>query len=80
MALDALSTVQPDAQRPILGMDWISDPSTLSEHLSFIRSVDWGLSKIGLPSSWPIQLHQTIDMCLADPTPAAVMWGEDLTV
>ncbi|KAF2424210.1 hypothetical protein EJ08DRAFT_595273 [Tothia fuscella] len=65
-----------------LGLNWDEDvdPSSLSEHERFIRSVDWASSSIGPPSTWPAQLHQSIDFMLADPTPAALMWGEDLTM
>jgi hypothetical protein len=63
-----------------LGMNWDADPSTLSEHARFIRTVDWESSGIGSASQWPQQLHQAVDFLLADYTPAAVMWGDNLTV
>lgn len=63
-------------------MNWDedADPSTLSEHIKFVRGVDWNSSPLGPPSQWPTQLHQNVDFVLADPTPATVMWGDDLTV
>lgn len=64
----------------MLGLQWDVDPSTLSEHAQFIRSVDWASSALGDPSQWPPQLRESIDFMMADPTPGAVMWGEDLTV
>jgi hypothetical protein len=79
MGQDDGSSATAGQQVP-LGMDWDSDPSTLSDHLKFIRSVNWESTKIGIPSQWPQQLMQCVDLCLADPTPAAIMWGDDLTV
>jgi hypothetical protein len=80
--MDSAAGSKPKNERisPTLGMDWESDSSTLPAHFKFIRSVDWSSSKIGLPEQWPEQLHQCVDFVLADPTPASVMWGDDLTV
>lgn len=64
-----------------LGMDWHCPPEQLSsDHARFIRSVDWAATALGPPEKWPSQLHETVDLILADPTPAAVMWGDRLTM
>jgi hypothetical protein len=63
-----------------LGMDWYSDLEATSEQVKLIRTVDWASTDLGLPSEWPAQLHQAVDFLLADPAPAAIMWGEKLTV
>jgi len=65
---------------PHLGFDWKAPPSTRTDHENFIHSIDWSATAIGPPSEWPAQLKESVDFVLADPTPAAVMWGEDLTV
>jgi len=62
------------------GMDWTSAVETLSPHARFIRSIDWAATALGPPREWPQQLHQMLDLILADPTPSAIMWGEDLTM
>jgi hypothetical protein len=65
---------------PHLGFDWKASSSTSSTHENFIRSIDWTTTAVGPPSGWPAQLKEAVDFVLADPTPAAVMWGKDLTV
>ena len=62
------------------GMDWTSPVEKLSPHARFIRSVDWAATALGPPESWPQQLHQMLDLILADPTPSAIMWGDNLTM
>jgi len=80
MAPGAVADPGDAGRKPTFGMDWESDPSTLSEHARFIRSVDWESSVLGSPSQWPQQLLHLIDLVLIDPTPSAIMWGDDLTV
>lgn len=63
-----------------LGFDWKAPSSTRSDHENFIASIDWSATAVGPPLGWPAQLREAVDFVLADPTPAAVMWGEDLTV
>lgn len=50
------------------------------EHAKFLSSVDWVATSVGDPTTWPDQLSQAVDFVLVDPTPAAVMWGDRLTV
>jgi hypothetical protein len=66
----------------VLGMNWDADAdqSLFSGHIRFVRGIDWESSLLGAPSKWPAQLHQFVDFVLADPTPATVMWGDDLAV
>lgn len=61
-------------------MDWDVSAQKVSEHVRFIRSVDWAATALGPPSSWPQSLHQMLDLILADPTPCAIMWGDSLTM
>jgi hypothetical protein len=68
------------AKVPHLGFNWDAPPSKRSAHENFIHSTDWSATALGPPSKWPAQLREAVDFALADPTPAAVMWGEDLTV
>lgn len=63
-----------------LGFDWTAQSSTRSHHENFIQSIDWSATAVGPPAKWPAQLRETVDFVLADPNPAAVMWGDDLTV
>lgn len=71
----------PPGTVPRLGFDWGEPPTSPSPpHENFIRSVDWSATSVGPPSKWPAQLKESVDFVLGDPTPAAVMWGDDLTV
>lgn len=63
-----------------LGMQWGDNASESSEQIKFISSVDWASTSLGPREEWPSQLTQTVDFLLTDPNPAAVMWGEELTV
>lgn len=65
---------------PHLGFDWEGLPASRSPHENLIQSVDWRATTVGPPSKWPAQLKEAVDFVLADPNPAAVMWGDDLTV
>ncbi|KAG9843877.1 histidine kinase, partial [Aureobasidium melanogenum] len=60
---------------PTFGWQSIESP-----HAQFIRSVDWSATSIGPLETWPHQLHQMIDLIMLDPTPSAIMWGDDLTM
>lgn len=62
------------------GLDWNEPVENLTPHARFIRSVDWAATALGAPHTWPQQLHQMVDLILADPTPSAVMWGDSLTM
>ncbi len=66
--------------RSPLGIDWVSPLSELSEHVRFIRNIIWKSTPLGPPETWPQQLHQMVDLMMGDPTPAAVMWGDELTM
>lgn len=61
-------------------MDWNSPLSEVSEHIRFIRSVQWEKTDLGHPSKWPRQLHEMVDFVLASPSPATVMWGNRVTM
>lgn len=50
------------------------------DHAKFLANVDWAATSVGDPLTWPDQLCQAVDFVLVDPTPAAVMWGDRLTV
>jgi PAS domain S-box-containing protein len=41
-----------------------------------IRRHDWSTTALGPIAGWPPHLRTAIDICLASPTPTAVLWGE----
>jgi hypothetical protein len=45
----------------------------------FTRDVDWDDSPLGPMEGWPNQLRQTVLLVMADPNPAVVCWGPEIT-
>ncbi|KAL1622661.1 hypothetical protein SLS56_008643 [Neofusicoccum ribis] len=62
------------------GLDWISDsPSQgLSEHLKFVRAIDWGQTPIGPIDTWPASLRTMSNLIMRDPSPGVLFWGEEV--
>ncbi|KAK6600138.1 Hybrid signal transduction histidine kinase K 1 [Botrytis cinerea] len=52
----------------------------LSDHIVFTRSVDWSSTPLGPMNSWSPEFRQIVNMVIANPHPAAIFWGEELTV
>jgi len=40
------------------------------------RSLDWSSTALGPVEYWPASLRTAVDMCLAFPAPASILWGE----
>ena len=60
-------------------LDWITceiPPDDLTPFEKFTREVDWENSFFGPISSWDEQLRSAVLICLADPEPAALLWGD----
>ncbi|HEV2621994.1 MAG TPA: PAS domain-containing protein [Frateuria sp.] len=51
-------------------------PAGLGEMAECIRQHDWTTTALGPIAGWPPHLRTAIDICLATPTPTAVLWGE----
>lgn len=45
-----------------------------------IRMFDWGATPLGVLAQWPPSLRHAVDIMLASPFPAALIWGDRLTV
>lgn len=45
-----------------------------------IRMFDWGATPLGELAQWPPSLRHAVDIMLASPFPAALIWGDRLTV
>jgi hypothetical protein len=62
--------------------DWIVDhiTGTLSSHVLFTRSIDWASTPLGAMSTWSRELRQLVNILMADPHPAALYWGNDMTM
>lgn len=63
-------------------LDWTRNPppANLSPFQEFTRNVDWERSPLGPMDAWPDQLRQTVLLIMADPNPAVVYWGDDMTI
>jgi hypothetical protein len=62
--------------------DWTRNPPppNLTPFQEFTRNVDWEKSPLGPMDSWPAQLRQTVLLIVADPSPAVVYWGDEMTI
>jgi hypothetical protein len=73
---DAMIVSTPKRRRK--NLDWIScdnPPPDLTSFEKFTRDVDWENTFFGHVASWDEQLRTAVLMCLADPDPAALLWG-----
>lgn len=63
-------------------VDWtVPEPDGhLSEHLQYIRSVDWSTTSVGAMNTWSSEFRQIANLVMTNPHPAALMWGSKLTV
>jgi hypothetical protein len=67
-------------RRRRLNLDWIScDPplKDLTPFETFTRNVKWESTRFGPVANWDEQLRTAVLICLADPEPAALLWGDD---
>ncbi|RDW80496.1 hypothetical protein BP5796_05194 [Coleophoma crateriformis] len=62
--------------------DWTVDnpKGELSLHVQFARTIDWGKTSLGPMQSWSKEFRQLANKLMADPHPAAMFYGEELTV
>ncbi|MCX7515357.1 PAS domain-containing protein [Frateuria hangzhouensis] len=51
-------------------------PVGQGEMADCIRRHDWAATALGPIAGWPPYLRTAVDICLASPTPTAVLWGE----
>lgn len=69
-----------DAYQVAAKLGWTTSASNISSHGRFILDTNWSATPLGSPKLWPSQLCLMINLVMKDPNPAAVMWGEDLTM
>jgi len=62
--------------------DWtIPHPvGELSPHISFARSIDWASTSLGDMNTWSKEFRQVANLLMRNPHPAALFWGDELTV
>jgi hypothetical protein len=62
--------------------DWtVKNPvGELSPHTILARSVDWSATPLGDMSTWSREFRQIACLLMANPHPAALFWGDELTV
>jgi hypothetical protein len=77
-SISAITLSTPDASVP----DWTApNPrGVLSDHLKFVRSIDWAKTPLGAMNRWSIQFREIICLVMRNPHPSSVFWGEDLTM
>ncbi|KAL3427293.1 hsp90-like protein [Phlyctema vagabunda] len=62
--------------------DWtVSHPEgELSSHVRFARTIKWENTPLGSMDTWSRELRQLVNKLMADPHPAVLYWGEELTM
>ncbi|KAJ6786623.1 hypothetical protein PWT90_03712 [Aphanocladium album] len=62
--------------------DWtVAHPKgVLSNHVQYARTVDWARTPLGPMESWSREFRQAANLCMANPHPAALFWGSELTM
>ena len=62
--------------------DWTRLPVSFpfTPHVSFARNFDWASTSLGPIEYWPLELRQFCNLAMASPHPAAMFWGDDLTL
>jgi hypothetical protein len=63
-------------------IDWtVPNPEgQISQHLQYVRAVDWGATSLGSMDSWSAEFRQIANLVMTNPHPAALFWGSKLTV
>lgn len=52
----------------------------LTEHVMFIRNIDWASTPLGGMETWSSSLREIVNLMIRNPFPCALFWGEELTV
>jgi hypothetical protein len=63
-------------------IDWtVPKPEgQISQHLQYVRAVDWSATSLGHMDSWSAEFRQIANLVMTNPHPAALFWGSKLTV
>lgn len=63
-------------------IDWtVPNPEgQISQHLEYVRAVNWGATSLGPMASWSAEFRQIANLVMTNPHPAALFWGSKLTV
>ncbi len=46
---------------------------------AFMRDIDWSITALGAPGSWPLNLSSSVGLCLNCSFPMLICWGPDRT-
>lgn len=62
--------------------DWtVADlKGTASDHVHFVRSIDWASTPLGDMRNWSPEFKQVANLMIKNPHPCALFWGSDLTM
>lgn len=76
--VSAVTLTTPDGAIP----DWtVPHPKgILSDHLKFVRSIDWSKTPLGAMNTWSMQFREIVCLVMRNPHPSSVFWGEDMTM
>lgn len=62
--------------------DWsVKKPKgPLTPHMLFARSIDWAATSLGAMDTWTKEFRQVVNLVMGNPHPAALFWGNELTM
>ena len=62
--------------------DWTAHKikGVLTPHTQFARSIDWASTPLGPMTSWSAEFREIANLLMRNPHPAALFWGEELTM
>lgn len=74
----SIKLASPDNTVP----DWtVPNPiGILPDHIAFARKVDWASTPLGPMNKWSVQFREVVNLLMRNPHPAALFWGEELTM
>lgn len=62
--------------------DWTVPKPTgiISDHIAVARAVKWEMTPLGPMDQWTPEFRQLVNLVMNHPSPAALFWGDDLTM
>lgn len=76
----SVTLATPDNAVPDWTVAQLEPSGIISEHIAFVRKVDWGSTPLGPMDNWSVQFREVVNLLMRNPHPASLFWGEELTM
>ncbi|RGP73090.1 hybrid signal transduction histidine kinase k [Fusarium longipes] len=62
--------------------DWTAakPKGLLTPYIKLLRDIDWSVTPLGAMDTWSPELRQVANLVIANPHPASLFWGSDMTM